>query len=132
MTLPSSLIASLVAAVAATTVFGVALEWATRPVPPRAAPRPEPIQPKAIRTESFTREVPRAPPLLPSPLLEAPPVAIPASPPPLLVERAPAAAPAAVALLVPKDVCARHNLRKVYTRGGRSWRCRRVQRTPHG
>ena len=23
------------------------------------------------------------------------------------------------------DVCARHNMRKVFTRGGRSWRCRR-------
>jgi hypothetical protein len=25
----------------------------------------------------------------------------------------------------PRDVCARHGLRKVITRGGRSWRCRR-------
>jgi hypothetical protein len=124
MTLPSSLIAALAAAIMATTALGVTLELATRPSVPKVAPRPslEPIQPRAVKTESFVREVPRAPPLLPSPLLEAPPD--PPPPPPLLVERAPEP-PKAVAPPRATDLCARHKLRKVYTRSGRSWRCRR-------
>jgi resuscitation-promoting factor RpfA len=117
---PRLLVASAVAALAATALLGVALELATRPEPkaaPKTAPPPEPIQPKTVRTEAFTR------PVLAAPLPPPPP------PPPLLVEAPapPKAEPKAVALVVPKapDLCARHKLRKVYTRSGRSWRCRR-------
>jgi hypothetical protein len=117
---PRLLLASAVAAVAPTALLGVVLELATRPEPPtpKRALTPTPIQPKAVRTESFTRPAVAAPVVAPTPV----------PPPPLLVEapkELPKAAP--VALVVPKapDLCARHKLRKVYTRSGRSWRCRR-------
>jgi hypothetical protein len=56
---------------------------------------------------------------MPPPVLVVPTETFAAQPPP-----PPADPPAAEPKKMPLDVCQRHHMKKVYSRGGRSWRCR--------
>jgi outer membrane biosynthesis protein TonB len=106
-------------------MWRIALVWAMPAVvalgfalsPPQArVERPEPPPPvvKVVRTVQYLPPTPVAAP--PVQIAEVVPL-----PPPKPVIEEPLPPPRTVR----RDLCARHGLRKVETRGGKSWRCRR-------
>ena len=77
------------------------------------------LEPVRVKTE---RILPAPPPAPPSPPVEVVPEEMPTPVPQPPTRKRYAAA---VVAPVERNICTRHNLRKVVTRGGKSWRCMR-------
>lgn len=106
------------------TAFDQTIKKADREVDPLPAqPPPAPVPTKSVPTEKYIppfdnfpapSQIPMAPAPAPKPKYQPKP---PAPPPPPVKQR--------VAETKPVDVCAKHNMKKVYSENGRRWRCRK-------
>ena len=74
------------------------------------------IEARAVKTERIVFTPPETVPAPPPPRIVSPPVEELAPPPPQRRQRV---------AQVERNICTRHNMRKVVTRGGKSWRCMR-------
>jgi hypothetical protein len=110
----------LLLAVLPALLFGtVVVLTAPKPKPPPVKAEPLPVRP--VRVVSFVRPPePMIQTVVDEPLAEPEPVPLPPSKPPYAVRRS-----ENVVRHSEDNICTRHNLRKVVTNGGRSWRCRR-------